>query len=115
MYFKAHCNPALSERRLRTKIIRVMKLTFILMLAACLQVSAKGYAQHITLSLKNAPLEKVFGEVKKQSGYSFIYTRELLQNASTVSLEVTNAPLEKVLENCFSGQPLTYTIEKKYI
>jgi TonB-linked SusC/RagA family outer membrane protein len=115
MHFKAHRNPALAERRLHTKIIQVMKLTFILMLAACLQVSAKGYSQNITLSLKNAPLEKMFGEVKRQTGYSFIYTRELLQNATTVTLEVINAPLEKVLENCFKGQPLTYTIEKKFI
>src|SRR6186713_3256828 len=117
MYFKDYCDPALPERRLltKTKILRVMKVTVVLLLAACLQVSAKGYSQNITLSLKNAPLEKVFGEVKRQTGYNFIYTRELLQYSTAVSLEVINAPLEKVLDNCFKGQPLTYTIEKKFI
>jgi len=133
MHFKAHCNPALLERRLHTKttsggpaeanriryagskILQVMKITAVLLLTACLQVSASGYSQNITLSVKDAPLEKVFGEVKKQTGYSFVYTRELLQYTTSVSLEVKNVPLEKVLENCFKGQPLTYVIEKKFI
>jgi len=92
-----------------------MKITAVLLLAACLQVSAKGYSQNITLSVKNVSLEKVFGEVQKQTGYNFVYTRELLQYASSVSLEVKDASLEKVLENCFKGQPLTYTIVKRYI
>jgi TonB-dependent starch-binding outer membrane protein SusC len=115
MQFKAHCNPTLSERRLLTKTFRVMKVTVILLLAACLQVSARGYSQSITLSLKNAPLEKVFQEVQKQTRYSFIYTRELLEHANGVNLEVKDASLEQVLERCFKDQPLTYTIDKNFI
>jgi len=115
MYFKAHGNSTLPERQLLTKTLRAMKVTAFLILAGCLQVSAHSYGQDITLSVKNAPLEKVFEEVKRQTGYSFIYTRELLKNASGVTLDEKNASLEQVLQNCFKDQPLSYSIEEKFI
>src|SRR5882724_2923011 len=115
MLFKAHCNHALSRRRLLTKTLRVVKITAILLFVACIQVSANGFSQGITLSVKNVRLEKIFQEVKKQTGYSFIYTRELLQQTDNITLEVTNASIEQVLGSCFKAQPLTYTIEKKFI
>ncbi|WP_432327683.1 hypothetical protein ACRQ5D_31075 [Mucilaginibacter sp. P25] len=52
-----------------------MKLSIILLLATILQVSAKSYAQKITLSEKNAPLEKVLKEIREQSGYDFFITQ----------------------------------------
>ena len=49
----------------------VMKLTAILILSACLQVSATGLSQNISLSEKNVPLQKVFKQIHKQTGYQF--------------------------------------------
>ncbi|GAO43072.1 TonB-dependent receptor [Flavihumibacter petaseus] len=87
-----------------------MKFTAILLLTACLQVSARGYAQRITLSEKNANLEKVFREIRRQSGYNFVYTRQLVENARKVTIHVENATLESALDACFRGQPITYTL-----
>jgi len=50
------------------KTLLLMNFTAIILLAACLQVSAKGFAQNVTLSLKDAPLEKVFSAIEKQTG-----------------------------------------------
>ncbi len=52
--------------RVITKTLLVMKLTAFLLLAACVQVSAKGFGQTISLYEKNAPLEKVIQQIKKQ-------------------------------------------------
>jgi type II secretory pathway component GspD/PulD (secretin) len=93
----------------------VMKLTAILLLVACLISQEKGYAQNITINLKNATLEQVFKEIKRQTGYNFIYTREQLQQTTRVTLEMRNATLQQVLDRCFSQQPVTYTIQDKYI
>jgi TonB-dependent starch-binding outer membrane protein SusC len=92
-----------------------MKLTAILLLVACLISQEKGYAQNITINLKNATLEQVFKEIKRQTGYNFIYTREQLQQTTRVTLEMRNATLQQVLDRCFSQQPVTYTIQDKYI
>ncbi|MBS1576456.1 MAG: TonB-dependent receptor [Bacteroidetes bacterium] len=92
-----------------------MKFTAIILLASCLQLSATGNSQTITLSEKNASLEKIFREVKRQTGYDFWYESRLLKQAKKVDIEVTNAPLEKVLDICFQNQLLTYSIVEKTI
>ncbi|MEO6720213.1 MAG: TonB-dependent receptor [Ferruginibacter sp.] len=92
-----------------------MKLTAIILLAACLQISAKSFTQNVTLSEKNAGLEKVFSSIKKQTGYTFWYKTELLDEAKKISISVKNATLEKVLDLCVSGQTFTYEIIGKTI
>ena len=87
-----------------------MKLTTALLLIACLQVAAGGNAQAITLSLRNVPIVQAFTAIEKQSPYSFIYIREDIQKASTVSIEITNGTIESVLELCFRQQPFTYSM-----
>lgn len=94
---------------------RIMKLTTIFILAATLQVSAKGYSQKVTLSVKDVPIENVFKEIEKQTGYYFAYTRELIQSIGPVSLDVKDATLKDVLDQCIKGQPLSYTITAKVI
>ncbi|MFL5787863.1 MAG: STN domain-containing protein [Flavisolibacter sp.] len=86
-----------------------MKLTAIIILLTCLQVSARGYTQ-VTLSEKNVPLQKVFKEIQKQTGYDFLCTYELLQQAGKVSVKVKNASLQQALEICLRGTGLTYVI-----
>jgi TonB-linked SusC/RagA family outer membrane protein len=85
-----------------------MRLTAILLLGACLQVAAKGNAQNITLTEKNAPIEKVFLSIEKQTSISFYYKVELLQQANKVTINVKNTPLKEALDLCFKDQPLTW-------
>src|SRR5688572_8147097 len=103
----------------RTPIIKqlllTMKLTAIILLAACLTASARGDAQNVTLSEKNATLEKIFREIKRQTGYSFLYSSEVLKQARTVDIDVRNASLTSVLNICFTNQPLTWELEDKTI
>lgn len=103
------------DRRHFTEILLIMKLTAILILAACLQVSAGGYAQTVTLSEKNASLEKIFKEVKRQTGYDFFYESKLLKEARKVDISVSNASIEQVLAICFKDQPLSFSIVEKTI
>src|SRR5687767_7730062 len=100
---------------LTSKCLLAMRLTIILLTVSVLQVAAKGYSQVLTISLKDAPLEKVFVEIRKQTGYNFFYKVELLEKASPVSIRVTNLSLIKVLDLCFKNQPLTYVISGKSI
>jgi hypothetical protein len=55
---------------------KAMKLTSILLLAATLQVSARGYSQNVSLKVKGASLEKVMSEIQRQTGYRFIYEKD---------------------------------------
>ncbi|WP_207513911.1 TonB-dependent receptor [Longitalea luteola] len=92
-----------------------MKLAIIFLTACFLQASAAGYAQKITLSKKNATLDQIFWEISRQSKYEFVYDAGMLREAKTVDIQVVNAPLDKVLNECFAGQPLTYTVLQNMI
>lgn len=107
--------PLPNHRRFTKQLLLRMKLTFILVLIACLQVSAGSYAQRITLSEKNASLQKIFQEVKKQTGYSFLYSTEVIRQARKVDIDVRDASIEYVLRICFANQVLTWEMEGKTI
>ena len=87
-----------------------MNITAILILTCFLQVSARVNSQSVTLHVKNAPLQKVFQEIKKQTGYTFMYTATMLKEARKVSMDVKNSTLEDALTICFASQPFTYKI-----
>ena len=91
-----------------------MKITAFLLLV-CLQVSAGGYAQKVSLSVKNASLEEVFKNIKHQTGFYFLYNNEMLREAKPVTINVQNVALTQVLDAAFKDQPLTYTIEENTI
>ena len=109
------CNPPVLCRKNLTKTLLIMKLTAFLMIVSALQLSAKGFGQVITLKLENAPIQRAFKEIEKQSGYSFVYGKEQLAQTKKVTLVVINSNLEEALAKLFKGQPLTYTISGRYI
>ncbi|WP_236975531.1 TonB-dependent receptor [Membranihabitans maritimus] len=94
---------------------KVMKLTMFLIVLSILQVRAAGLGQDITLSVEEASLQEVFKEIRKQSGYDFIYTTDLIRLSKPISVNVSDMPLKEVLEICFVNQPITYLVEEKAI
>ncbi|HKZ67631.1 MAG TPA: TonB-dependent receptor plug domain-containing protein, partial [Chitinophagaceae bacterium] len=92
-----------------------MKLTTVFIIAACLQVTAKGHSQKVTLKANNIPLVKVFEEIRKQTGYQFFYADEMLVSAKKVSVNIKNGSIEEVLDFCFKNQQLSYTISENTI
>ena len=115
MHLKPPCKPPFQKRRGFAKTLLIMKLIAIFLFAACLQVSANGYSQRITLSQTNSSLKNVFREIENQSGYQFFYKEKLLKQTGRVTIRVTNASLEDVLDKCFKDQQLTYAIVDKII
>jgi len=103
------------KRLLTHKTLLCMKITAFILLAFCLQVSATSVAQNVTLSEKQAPLEKVINDIKQQTGFSFFYYQEWLSQANPVNINVKDMPIEKALSLCFSGQPIDYAIVNKTI
>lgn len=98
-----------------TKIIRIMKLTFIILTAALINVHANGFSQKVTYSGENVQLATVFSIIKKQTGFGFFYKQDLLKDSRPVSINVVNAELVEVLNYVFRNQPLNYTVQKKTI
>jgi TonB-linked SusC/RagA family outer membrane protein len=111
MNFYTLFNPVRKKRGRLFKILLVMKLVIILITVACLQVSASALAQKkVTLNEKDAPLEKIFNDIKEQTGCNFLYEHNILNGTSKVTINVKDANLPDVLNQCLANQPLVYTI-----
>jgi TonB-dependent starch-binding outer membrane protein SusC len=92
-----------------------MKLTTVFMIIACLQVSAAGFSQKVTIKGENISIQRIFEDIRKQTGFQFLYADDALRTAKPISLSVRNEKLENVLALCFRDQLLSYTISDKTI
>jgi len=95
--------------------ILAMKLTAILLTVGVATAHAHVTAQNVTLKVVDAPLKKVFTELHRQTGYSFFYNYDMLKTAHAVTVNVKEQSLDKVLELCFTGQPIGYYIQNKTV
>ncbi len=103
------------HRSMGNKIFLTMKITTILLFVVCLSASAGGSAQSVTLSMKNAKLERVFKEIKKQTGYVFFYDALVLKNSKTVNINLHDKSVVETLNQVLANQPFDYSIERKTI
>lgn len=87
-----------------------MRMTAFISLVTCLHVSAAGFSQKVSLSVKNTPLQHVFAEIISQTGVSIIYNENSLSHTVPVSMHVKDVQLQQVLDMCIKGQPIIYRI-----
>ncbi|WP_207422775.1 SusC/RagA family TonB-linked outer membrane protein [Desertivirga brevis] len=111
----ASCSQLRLDPATRRRILMRFYLTTFLLVCAILQISARSFAQKISISEKEAALITVFDQISEQSGYDFFVSRALVKDARPVSLDVKNAELKDVLDKVFNCQPLKYSIVNKTI
>lgn len=94
-----------------------MKLTALFLLLGIITVSAKGFAQGGTISLRmeNASLEDVLQELKSHSDYTFVYSDQHIEDVNFSSFEVNDANLEVVMTECLEGTELDYYTENDVV
>ncbi len=97
------------------KLLRIMKITFFLLFAAMIQVSAAGFAQKVTFTQKDATLKQVFNQINKQTGYNVFWSPKLIKNSQRLDVTFNETPLEDALSICLKGLSLTYSINERTI
>jgi len=101
-------------RKVLTQMLLVMNFTAIFLFVVCLSAGAHGYTQ-VTIQQKNSSLPTIFKELKKQTGYDFVYSSEQMQQVGKVTVNLQNVSLEDALAACLKGKGLTYTIVDRTI
>jgi len=105
--------PLYASRIMSLKMLLVMKLTVVLLLAGCLQVSAKAYSQDdvkLNLDLTNAKLKKVFEIIEKKSHYRFLYNSNTIKDNIRIDIHEKNIALSDVLDKVIRGNGLIYKV-----
>src|SRR5690606_1328061 len=97
------------------QLMRVMKLTIILITAFLIQVSATTHAQYVTLKEKDITLKEVFNQIRKQTGYDVLWQSGKLDDNRKVDVHWESTALEKALQHTFPKLGLAYTLSDKTI
>ena len=110
-----------SERPLKRlhglrKMWMIMKLSVILFFVGIFQVNARVYSQKVSLSGRQLTLQQIFRQVEKQTGYTFLYEKNIIRQAKPLTIDVRSGELQELLDHYFKDQPLSYRIfENKII
>lgn len=107
----------MDRHRKLMKLILMMKATFILSVLFALQVHAGVYSQQVRLSmtLENASIKQIIGEIKKSTEFSFVYSDVDLAGVEQRDVSFKDATIENILLACLKGTGLTFSIEEKTI
>ena len=110
-----YLNQGFRHRRLSPPFMLVMKITTFLVLIGCLHVSASTYSQKVTLSERNASMERIINLLKQQTGYDFLYSTDLKVDRRKLTIEARNQELPLVLDRLFGDDSFTYSISDKTV
>jgi len=94
-----------------------MKLSFLLSFFILCQLSANDvYSQEkVQFEFKNTPLKEVLNEIKKQSGYSFFYNINEINDTKKVSLIASDEKIFLVLDRLSKQEKFDYSINGNQI
>lgn len=90
-------------------------ITFLFMLLCFHLYARQAGPGSITVTVRDASVERAFKEIKRQSGYGFVYPSGVLAQMRKVTFSATKANLRQVLDQLFKDQPFTYTIIDKVV
>lgn len=91
-------------------IMRVTVTCFLLTTMMVYGFAGNLKAQRVTLNKKDATFTEVIAELRRQSGYNFLFKKALAKKVGKISIQAKDEALEDVLERVLADQPLTYTI-----
>src|SRR5690554_122662 len=92
----------------------LMRLCAIMMLI-CIHLSVSAFGQKVTINRNNVSVATVIKEIRRQSGYNFLYDAGALSNTPRISVQANDASLEELLEKTFEDLALDYVIRDKEI
>ncbi len=93
------------------KILCVMKVKVFILLVFTLHIHASGFAQNVTLSVKDAPVQEVLKQISRQTGISMIYNESYFEKAKPLNIDVKDAPIRDVLDLCLEGSNYVYVLK----
>lgn len=87
-----------------------------LVASAALCFNLSTFAQDISLKINNVTVKEAMEQLKRTSGYSFVFSSTDVNTKQRISVSVEDATIEEVVKQILSGQPgLSYEIQGKKI
>ncbi|MFC6099648.1 TonB-dependent receptor [Olivibacter domesticus] len=94
-----------------------MNMLVALATVMCLQtaMAEKVLAQKVSLDQKNATVTQLLTTIEKQTGYTFFYRKNDVEQMKPISVSLQNVTVEDALNYIFKDQPCSYQVQNKLI
>ncbi|MCU4155856.1 SusC/RagA family TonB-linked outer membrane protein [Carboxylicivirga sp. A043] len=97
------------------KLVMIMRISFILLFAVMLQVSASSVAQKVVIKQSKITYEKLFEEIEAQTGIATLLSNRELNLQDQIVLESKDFELEDLLKVATENTQITFEIIDDYI
>lgn len=94
------------------KILRVMRLTAVIILISIMHVSATVYSQttKLSLNMQETTIKEVLQKIESLSEFRFIYQNEQVDLNKKVDVQFKDERVENILNTIFEGEEIEYSI-----
>ncbi|MCD0488236.1 SusC/RagA family TonB-linked outer membrane protein [Pedobacter sp. MC2016-14] len=90
-----------------------IKLTGLILLLVCLQVSASGFAQQkISINVTQMSIKNLLKTIEKQTEYRFVYSNNALATEKKISLKLKEVSLDEAMQLVLKETNLTYALKE---
>jgi len=99
------------------KIMRIMRLTILLLFGCMLTVSANSYAQKtkLDINLTNTSIRDLFGFIEENSEFVFLYRNEDFNLTKKVAVNLKDATINQILDEVLKGENVSYNVYERQI
>jgi TonB-linked SusC/RagA family outer membrane protein len=103
--------------RKKIKVLRIMKLTFILLIVGVLQLSANVYSQNGRMNVQVSEMElyDILWELQQNTDVVFVYRTSDLEGYEKVSLDKEDATLTEILDEVLANTDLEYKFDEDVV
>jgi TonB-linked SusC/RagA family outer membrane protein len=103
--------------RKRIKVLRIMKLTLMLLIVGALQLSANVYSQNgrINVNVEEMELADLLWELQESSGIVFAYRTSDLEGMDPVTANFEGATITEILDEVLEDTHLDYKMDKEVV
>jgi TonB-dependent starch-binding outer membrane protein SusC len=104
--------PVILPGRQYRKILRIMKLTILLLIASLINVTAAVFPQgsKFNFDMKNVSVKEVLAAVEKNSSYKFLYRNEFINVEEKVDITAKDESLDAIMVKLFSSKDVVYRV-----
>ena len=94
-----------------------MKLTFILLLAGLVHVSAAVFPQHkkLSMNVKNTSISTIIKSIEAKTGYSFVYDNNAFPYEKKISINANEMPVSELLDLALANTSFTYKLVNEHV
>lgn len=111
---KNHALRGNCTRPFLTKLLKIMRLTSVILLLGALTVKAGGFSQDVkvNLSLNGVKLTTFFKAIERETDYRFVYSNDVIPKGNIVTIKAKQRPLSQVMNEVMEQAALKYRFDE---